>query len=117
MNKSFKSMLTVRSRIYFFVIVCGLLKFVTVKAQLPTAQQIAGKMKVGWNLGNTLEAICGETAWGGAYTTQKLIDSVKAAGFNTVRIPCAWFCHSDTITSEIDAAWIARVKASSGLLH
>jgi aryl-phospho-beta-D-glucosidase BglC (GH1 family) len=80
-------------------------------AQLPTAQQIASKMKVGWNLGNTLEAICGETAWnGGVVTTQSLINSVKAAGFNTVRLPCAWFCHSDTVTSVIDPAWIARVK-------
>lgn len=79
-------------------------------AQLPTAQQIADKMKVGWNLGNTLEAICGETAWGGAVTTQRLIDSVKAAGFNSVRIPCAWFCHSDTVNSVIDKDWINRVK-------
>lgn len=83
---------------------------VSVFAQLPTAQQISGKMKVGWNLGNTFEAICGETAWGGAITTQRLIDSVKAAGFNSVRIPCAWFCHSDTVNSEIDKDWINRVQ-------
>ncbi|OIR01149.1 xyloglucan-specific endo-beta-1,4-glucanase BoGH5A precursor [mine drainage metagenome] len=67
-------------------------------------------MKVGWNLGNTFEAICGETAWGGAITTQRLIDSVKAAGFNSVRIPVAWFCHSDTVNSVIDKDWINRVK-------
>lgn len=79
-------------------------------SQLPTAQKIASEMKVGWNMGNTLEAIGGETVWGGAITTQTLIDSVKAAGFNTVRLPVAWFTHSDTITSEIDASWIARVK-------
>jgi endoglucanase len=79
-------------------------------SQLPTAQQVVSQMKVGWNMGNTLEAIGGETAWGGAYTTQKLIDSVRAAGFNTVRLPCAWFTHSDTNTSIINAAWIARVK-------
>ena len=66
-------------------------------------------MRIGWNMGNTLEAMCGETAWGGAYTTQKLIDSVKAAGFNTVRLPVAWFCRSDTITNEIDTDWMARV--------
>lgn len=77
---------------------------------LPAAKEIAGKMKIGWNMGNTLEAICGETVWGGAYTTQRLIDSVKAAGFNAVRLPCAWFCHSDTITNKIDEPWIARVK-------
>jgi aryl-phospho-beta-D-glucosidase BglC (GH1 family) len=96
---------------FFTFIVCGLLMPGTVRAQLPTAQQIAGKMKIGWNLGNTLEAICGEGAWGAGVTTQKLIDSVKAAGFNTVRLPVAWFCHSDTVTSVIDKSWIARVKA------
>jgi aryl-phospho-beta-D-glucosidase BglC (GH1 family) len=77
---------------------------------LPSAQEIASKMKVGINLGNTLEAICGETAWGAAPTTQRLIDSIKAAGFNTIRLPSAWFCHSDTNTSVINPAWIARVK-------
>ena len=80
------------------------------QTQLPPAQQVIGKMKVGWNMGNTLEAIGGETAWGGAYTTQKLIDSVKAAGFNSVRLPVAWFAHSDTVTSKIDPTWLARVK-------
>ena len=80
------------------------------QTQLPPAQQVISKMKVGWNLGNTLEAIGGETAWGGAYTTQKLIDSVKASGFNSIRLPVAWFAHSDTVTSKIDPAWLARVK-------
>jgi endoglucanase len=79
-------------------------------AQLPAANEIASKMKMGWNLGNTFEAICGETAWGGPATTQQLIDSVKAAGFTSVRIPCAWFCHSDTVNSVIDKDWMNRVK-------
>jgi len=77
---------------------------------LPPAQEIAAKMKVGWNLGNTLEAICGETAWGNPTTTQRLIDSVKAAGYDAIRLPCAWYCHSDHSTNEIDSTWIARVK-------
>jgi aryl-phospho-beta-D-glucosidase BglC (GH1 family) len=94
----------------FLIVICGIILSVTVKAQLPSAQQVAGKMKIGWNLGNTLEAICGEGAWGAGVTTQKLIDSVKAAGFNTIRIPVAWFCHSDTVTSVINSSWIARVK-------
>ena len=88
---------------------CGLILSVTVKAELPTAQQIASKMKIGWNLGNTLEA-----TWvprnSFSTTTQTAIDSVKAAGFNTVRLPVAWFYHSDTVTSIIDAAWLAHVK-------
>jgi len=111
MRKKFTLFLQLSNKgLLLLIIIFGLLSPVSVKAQLPKAQQVASKMKVGWNLGNTLEAIGGETAWGGAYTTQKLIDSVKAAGFNTVRLPVAWFCHSDTVTSTIDKAWIARVK-------
>ena len=91
---------------FFVVFLLTLTSF----GQLPTAQHIANQMKAGWNMGNTLEAIGGETAWGGAKTTQALIDSVKKAGFNTVRIPVAWFSHSDTITSMIDEAWMTRVK-------
>ena len=94
----------------FVMMMCGLLISATLKAQLPTAQHIADKMKIGWNLGNTLEAIGGETAWGAAVTSQRLIDSIKSAGFNTVRLPVAWFTHSDTVTSIIDKVWIARVK-------
>ena len=110
-----KNRITVLSRFFkrglpFVIIVCGFNPFTSVKAQLPTAQHIAGKMGVGWNLGNTLEAICGENAWGAGTTSQQLIDSVKAAGFNTVRLPVSWFCHSDTIASVIDKDWIARVK-------
>lgn len=110
MKKIYTLLSLVRKGIHFIIITIGLLLPISVWSQLPTAQEVASQMKVGWNMGNTLEAICGENVWGGATTTQVLIDSVKAAGFNTIRLPCAWFCHSDTITSEIDAAWIARVK-------
>lgn len=97
-------------RLFVAIIAGGLLMSVSAKSKLPTAEHIAAKMGVGWNLGNTLEAICGENAWGAGHTSQQLIDSVKAAGFNTVRIPVSWFCHSDTVTSTIDKDWIARVK-------
>jgi endoglucanase len=97
-------------RFYFLNVASGLLMSLSSMGQLPTAQEVAGKMKVGWNMGNTLESICGETAWGGVVTTQALIDSVKSAGFNSVRLPCAWFCHSDTNTSKIDETWLYRVK-------
>ncbi|MDD4970324.1 MAG: glycoside hydrolase family 5 protein [Paludibacter sp.] len=97
-------------RLFIVIISCGLLTSASAKSELSTAQHIAGKMGVGWNLGNTLEAIGGEAAWGGGHTSQKLIDSVKAAGFNTVRLPVSWFIHSDTVTSVIDKEWIARVK-------
>ena len=77
---------------------------------LPTATEIAGSMTIGWNLGNTLEAIGGETAWGNPLTSQRLIDSVKAAGFNTIRLPVAWDTHANQTTNVIDAVWMARVK-------
>jgi len=94
----------------FGVLLLGTFLTNSVFAQLPTAVEIAGKMKVGWNLGNSLDATCGETVWGGPVTTQQLIDSVKAAGFTSVRIPCAWFCHSDTVNSVIDKDWMNRVQ-------
>ncbi|MBN9382472.1 MAG: cellulase family glycosylhydrolase [Chitinophagaceae bacterium] len=79
-------------------------------AQLPTAQSIASNLKIGWNMGNTLEAICSATAWGGVATTQQLVNAVKAAGFNTVRLPCAWDCHATN--GVIDPNWMATVKQS-----
>ena len=91
-----------------FACVLGFFLSTNAIAQLPTAQTIASNMKLAWNLGNTLEAQCGETAWGAAVTTQRLIDSVKAAGFNTIRLPCAWDCH--TSNGVIDPTWLARVK-------
>src|SRR5688572_15354927 len=77
---------------------------------LPTAQQVGAQIRLGWNLGNTLEAQCGETAWGNPATTQQLISAVQAAGFNTIRIPGGWDCHANQTTMQIDAAWMARVK-------
>ena len=101
-------MLVPQRKLTFISLLVALLMSYSVKAQLPTAQSIAGQMKVGWNLGNTLEAICSETIWGGATTTQQLINTVKASGFNTIRLPVAWDCHSTN--GVINAAWIARVK-------
>jgi endoglucanase len=81
-----------------------------VAQDLPTAQQVSAGITVGWNLGNALEAQCGESAWGNPHVNQRLIDAVKAAGFNAIRIPAAWDCHADRTSLTIDAAWMARVK-------
>ncbi|NLR77143.1 cellulase family glycosylhydrolase [Chitinophaga eiseniae] len=97
-----------KSKCKLLLAAAGIFLSIPAWGQLPTAQQVASQMKVGWNLGNTLDAICGENAWGNPTTSQALINAVKAAGFNTVRIPCAWDCH--TSNGVIDAAWIARVK-------
>ena len=89
-----------------------------------TATEIAARMGVGWNLGNTLEAgnnannftnkggLAAETSWQSTKTTQAIIDYVKASGFSSIRIPCAWVMGhiSNATTYEIDARWMARVK-------
>jgi hypothetical protein len=63
----------------------------------------------GWNLGDTLEPPCGEGCWGPP-ATQALINSVAKAGFNTIRIPCAWDSHANQSTYAIDTTYMARVK-------
>ena len=101
--------------------------------QFRTAAEIAADMGLGWNLGNTMEAyeasgcekitfewipVIGdnkpsdyETCWGAPVTTQKMIDGVKAAGFNTVRIPVFWgnMMKNDG-TWTIAPEYIGRVK-------
>lgn len=79
------------------------------------ALALAPLMGIGWNLGNTLEATSGTTAsetfWGNPVASQTLINAVKAAGFNTVRIPCAWNAYiEDQGTYKIKDSWLARVK-------
>lgn len=95
-------------KIYFIAI--GLLMSVSVLAQLSTATDVASKMTIGCNIGNTLEVPGGETGWGNPMVSQKFVDGMKAAGFNTVRIPCSWDSHANASTHVIDAAWLARVK-------
>jgi aryl-phospho-beta-D-glucosidase BglC (GH1 family) len=75
------------------------------------AVQLAAKIKLGWNIGNTLEAIGGETAWGNPKVTKALIDLVKNSGFNAVRIPCSWDQYVTTTGStQLKTEWLNRVK-------
>lgn len=92
------------------IIALCLLTPIVKSQELPTASDLVAEMGVGWNLGNSLEATEGETSWGNTATTQELINGVKAAGFNTVRIPCAWNNYSNQETNEIEQSWLARVK-------
>ncbi len=75
------------------------------------AMTLASKMIVGWNIGNTMEVPTGETDWGNPLVNQELIDGVKNAGFNAIRIPCAWNSYIvDEETYQISDEWLARVK-------
>jgi aryl-phospho-beta-D-glucosidase BglC (GH1 family) len=58
----------------------------------------------GFNLGNSLEAM-----WGYAYPSQAVYTAAANAGFNAVRIPCAWMTNTDA-TGKIDPAYMAKVK-------
>jgi endoglucanase len=74
------------------------------------AQQLAKAMGVGWNVGNSLEAIGGETAWGNPVITPQLIALVKQSGFDTIRLPVAWDQYADQATGKIGDAWLAHVR-------
>lgn len=73
-----------------------------------TSLQLSATMSPGWNVGNSLEAIGGETNWGNPLVNQALMTSVKAAGFKSVRIPVSWKQYADA-NDNISASWMARV--------
>jgi endoglucanase len=75
-----------------------------------TAMQLAAKIKVGINIGNTMEATGGETAWGNPLITNELVTAIKQNGFNAIRIPCSWDQYTDQSTAKISATWLNRVK-------
>lgn len=74
------------------------------------------EIKIGWNLGNTMDATGGndigsEVSWGNPYTTKGLIDAIKASGFNTLRVPTTWEKHLGPAPDyTIDALWLNRVQ-------
>jgi endoglucanase len=72
---------------------------------------IVAAMQPGWNLGNTLDAIPDETAWGNPLTTQALLRHVRSQGYNSIRLPVTWSNHHGAAPDyTIDAAWLARVR-------
>ncbi|MBN1117388.1 MAG: cellulase family glycosylhydrolase [Bacteroidales bacterium] len=75
-----------------------------------TSIELSAEMGLGWNIGNSLEATNGETSWGNPLITQQLIDSVKAAGFNSIRIPVAWSKFSNKEYFIIETSWLERVE-------
>ncbi|MFE1883203.1 cellulase family glycosylhydrolase [Streptomyces diastatochromogenes] len=75
------------------------------------AMAAVAAMQPGWNLGNSLEAIPDETNWGQPRTTKALLDSVRAQGFKSIRIPVTWSDHQGAAPNyTIDPAYLSRVK-------
>jgi endoglucanase len=69
-------------------------------------------MKLGWNLGNSLDATGGdETKWGNPRVTPSLIQAVARAGFGAVRVPVTWYEHMGSAPNfTIESSWISRVE-------
>ncbi len=92
-----------------------------------TALELVHMMGNGTNLGNTMEACDSsigslfmddpsyyETTWGQPVTTQEMIQGMKDAGFDTLRIPVAWMTNATDLATTgdytISQAYLARVK-------
>ena len=85
-----------------------------------TATEAVANMKIGWNLGNTLDSHDGslsttftswqqrETHWSEPITTPRVIKIMKQAGFNVIRVPVTWYPDMDA-EGNVSAAWMARV--------
>lgn len=112
---------------------------------IESATDAVRNMRLGWNLGNTLDSNSGdvdnmwierwtsrtptdyEKAWGQVPTTQELVNMMRDAGINAIRVPVTWYPHmvktwvmidnSTTWNQEkapiakyMNAAWMRRVK-------
>lgn len=81
--------------------------------EIEQASEAVGNMRIGWNLGNTLDSNSGdvnnmwiekwsqrqtsdyETAWGQPVTKPELFKMFKDAGFNAIRVPVTWYPHME----------------------
>ncbi len=99
-----------------------------------TATEMVADMKIGWNLGNTLD-VCNadrngdsridensvtvdETLWGNVMTTKALFESLKDDGINAVRLPVTWRDHiEDGPEYNVDKGWMDRVEEVVGYAY
>lgn len=81
-----------------------------------SSMDLVADMKIGWNLGNTLDSrggmgIMAEMAWGNPRTKEEMIDKLLDAGFNVIRIPVTWDGHFGVGPEyKIHDIWLERVK-------
>lgn len=84
------------------------------------AMNFVRSLKIGWNLGNTFDANQSggyvknemniESSWCGIKTTKEMIQTVKDAGFNTLRLPVSWHNHLVDDDFTISEPWLDRVQ-------
>lgn len=85
-------------------------------AEFETAAEAVKNMKVGWNLGLTLDShldvespYCRfESFWVNPTIMPKFFEMLHKAGINAVRLPVTWFPHMDS-SGRVDAKWMKRV--------
>lgn len=100
---------------------------------IESARDAVAHFGTGWNLGNTLDSNSAndgwigkygakradgsispsvwETAWGQRVTTKAMIQKIKDAGFNAVRVPVSWEEHMSTTTPYgVSDIWMDRVE-------
>jgi aryl-phospho-beta-D-glucosidase BglC (GH1 family) len=75
-----------------------------------TAMEQVAAMQPGWNVGNTLDALGGETGWGNPLITEELLQTVKDSGYKSLRLPVTWDENLGPAPDyTIDPVWLDRV--------
>jgi endoglucanase len=77
---------------------------------------------VGWNIGNSLDAYtsgrANETGWGNPKINQELLNGVKKAGFDLVRIPVTWMGYIGPAPDHhISEKYLERVAEVAEMAH
>ena len=101
-------------------VLCGTTAWAT---DFETATTAVANMRVGWNLGNTLDSNSGdvnnmwiekwtsrtpldyEKAWGQPVTKPELMKMMKEAGFNAIRVPVTWWPHMEAKFNLNGTTW------------
>ncbi|MCD8282311.1 MAG: glycoside hydrolase family 5 protein [Prevotella sp.] len=116
-----------RAFVIIFVFIIAASATITGEAQtFENAASAVANMRVGWNLGNTLDSNSGdldnmwielwtdctpaayETAWGQPVTEPELFEMFRDAGFGAIRVPVTWYPHADA-DGNVDSEWMKRV--------
>ncbi|MDP5139063.1 MAG: glycoside hydrolase family 5 protein [Spirosomaceae bacterium] len=73
---------------------------------------LVAEMGVGWNLGNSFDVRSKDkTVWGNPLSSVAIVQSVKAMGFTSLRIPITWnFDQLQSAPYTIELAYLERIK-------
>ncbi|MCR5323626.1 MAG: cellulase family glycosylhydrolase [Lachnospiraceae bacterium] len=92
----------------------------SLEKQESIAEKMAFDMGLGFNLGNSFDAIArpdseykgidSELAWFNPRTTREMIAAIRKAGFKTLRLPVSWHNHVSGPVDTIDPKWMARIR-------